>query len=174
LIKTLTLFASHTQIQRDTGTPRYYAQFSPIPTLLGRLQTTTYQTELHYYYYPTTIVQGGLAGFGTITPGSGYTNGIYEGVALTGGDGSNGLATITVSGGIVTAVTLTNPGFLYLVGNTLSAATSTIGGTGSGFSVPVNNIQNAAGTSGWVIILKVFCCMVRCVRLSSSKKVNKT
>jgi hypothetical protein len=44
-------------------------------------------------------------------------------------------------------LTLVNPGYLYLVGNSLSAATSTIGGTGSGFSVPVNNIQNAAGTS---------------------------
>jgi hypothetical protein len=68
-------------------------------------------------------------------------------VPLTGGDGANGTATITVSGGSVTAVTLVNPGYLYLVGNSLSAATSTIGGTGSGFSVPVNNIQNAAGTS---------------------------
>jgi hypothetical protein len=131
----------------EEGLPRYYAQFSPYTYIIGPSPDASYQTELHYYYYPTTIVQGGLSGFGTITPGSGYTNGIYEGVALTGGDGSNGLATITVSGGIVTAVTLTNPGFLYVVGNTLSAATSTIGGTGSGFSVPVNNVQNPTGTS---------------------------
>jgi hypothetical protein len=102
---------------------------------------------LNYYYYPTTIVQGGIAGFGTIVGGSGYTDGVYENVALTGGDGANGSATITVSGGAVTAITLVNPGYLYLVGNSLSATTATIGGTGSGFSVPVNNIQNAAGTS---------------------------
>ena len=131
----------------DTGTPRYYAQFEPYTYLIGPTPDDNYQTELHYYYYPTTIVQGGLSGFGTIVGGSGYTNGVYENVALTGGDGSNGTATIIVSGGAVTAVTLINPGFLYLVGNSLSAATSTIGGTGSGFSVPVNNIQNAAGTS---------------------------
>jgi hypothetical protein len=131
----------------EEGLPRYYAQFSPYTYIIGPSPDASYQTELHYYYYPTTIVQGGLSGFGTITPGSGYTDGIYEGVALTGGDGSNGLATITVSGGIVTAVTLTNPGFLYVVGNTLSAAASTIGGTGSGFSVPVNNVQNPTGTS---------------------------
>jgi hypothetical protein len=131
----------------DTGTPRYYAQFLPYTYLIGPTPNSSYQTELHYYYYPTTIVQGGLSGFGTIVGGSGYTNGTYENVALTGGDGSNGTATITVSGGAVTAVTLVNPGFLYLVGNSLSAATSTIGGTGSGFLVPVNNIQNAAGTS---------------------------
>jgi len=131
----------------DTGTPKYYAQFQPYTYLIGPTPDSNYQTELHYYYYPTTIVQGGIAGFGTIVGGSGYTNGVYENVSLTGGDGSNGSATITVSGGAVTAITLVNPGYLYLVGNLLSAATSTIGGTGSGFSVPVNNIQNAAGTS---------------------------
>jgi hypothetical protein len=131
----------------DTGTPKYYAQFLPYTYIIGPTPDSNYQTELHYYYYPTTIVQGGIAGFGTIVGGSGYTNGVYENVPLTGGDGSNGSATITVSGGAVTALTLINPGYLYLVGNSLSAATSTIGGTGSGFSVPVSNIQNAAGTS---------------------------
>jgi hypothetical protein len=131
----------------DTGTPKYYAQFLPYTYLIGPTPDNSYQTELHYYYYPTTIVQGGIAGFGTIVGGSGYTNGTYENVPLTGGDGANGSATITVSGGAVTALTLVNPGYLYLVGNSLSAATSTIGGTGTGFSVPVNNIQNAAGTS---------------------------
>jgi hypothetical protein len=131
----------------DTGIPRYYAQFQPYTYLIGPTPDDSYQTELHYYYYPTTIVQGGIAGFGSITGGSGYTDGVYENVALTGGDGSNGTATITVSSGTVTALTLVNPGYLYLVGNILSATTATIGGTGSGFSVPVNNIQNAAGTS---------------------------
>jgi hypothetical protein len=131
----------------DQGVPKYYAQFSPYTYIIGPTPDEDYQTELHYYYYPTTIVQGGIAGFGAITGGSGYTDGVYENVALTGGDGSNGTATITVSGGTVTALTLVNPGYLYLVGNILSATTATIGGTGSGFFVPVNNIQNAAGTS---------------------------
>jgi hypothetical protein len=131
----------------DTGAPRYYAQFQPYTYLIGPTPDANYQTELHYYYYPVTIVQGGIAGFGTITPGSGYTNGIYEQVPLTGGDGSNATATITVSGGIVTAVTLTNPGYFYVSGNVLSATAVYLGGTGSGFSVPVNNIQNATGTS---------------------------
>jgi len=131
----------------DTGAPRYYAQFQPYTYLIGPTPDANYQTELHYYYYPVTIVQGGIAGFGTITPGSGYTNGIYEQIPLTGGDGSNGTATITVSGGAVTTVTLTNPGYFYTSGNVLSASPSYLGGTGSGFSVPVNNIQNPTGTS---------------------------
>jgi hypothetical protein len=131
----------------DTGVPRYYAQFQTYTYLIGPTPDDSYQTELHYYYYPVTIVQGGIAGFGTITPGSGYTNGVYEQVPLTGGDGSAATATITVSGGAVTVVTLTNPGYFYSNGNILSASTAYIGGTGSGFSIPVNNIQNAAGTS---------------------------
>jgi hypothetical protein len=131
----------------DTGVPKYYAQFEPYTYIIGPTPDADYQTELHYYYYPTTIVQGGIAGFGTIVSGSGYTDGVYENVPLTGGDGFNGTATITVSGGVVTGVTLVNPGYLYLVGNSLSAATSTIGGTGNGFSVPVNNVQNPTGTS---------------------------
>lgn len=131
----------------DTGIPKYYGQFKPYTYIIGPTPDANYQTELHYYYYPVTIVQGGIAGFGTITPGSGYTNGIYEQVPLTGGDGANAVATVTVSGGIVTAVTLTNPGYFYVSGNALSAASSYLGGTGSGFSIPVNNIQNTTGTS---------------------------
>jgi hypothetical protein len=138
---------SYPNATTDTGAPRYYAQFQPYTYLIGPTPDSNYQTELHYYYYPVTIVQGGVAGFGTITPGSGYTNGIYEQVPLTGGDGSNAVATVTVSGGIVTAVTLTNPGYFYVSGNVLSATAAYLGGTGSGFSIPVNNIQNATGTS---------------------------
>lgn len=131
----------------DEGLPKYYAQFSPYTYIIGPSPDANYQTELHYYYYPTTIVQGGIAGFGAITPGSGYTNGVYENIALTGGNGTNSIATITVSGGVVTAVTLVNPGSLYVVGDVLSATTSNIGNTGSGFSVPVSNVQNPTGTS---------------------------
>lgn len=138
---------SYPNATTDTGAPRYYAQFQPYSYLIGPTPDANYQTELHYYYYPVTIVQGGVAGFGTITPGSGYTDGIYEQVPLTGGDGSNATATVTVSGGAVTAVALTNPGYFYVNGNILSATASYLGGTGSGFSVPVNNIQNITGTS---------------------------
>lgn len=131
----------------DEGTPKYYAQFKPYTYIIGPTPDANYQTELHYYYYPVTIVQGSIAGIGTITAGSGYTNGVYENVALTGGNGGNAIATITVSGSAVTVVTITNGGYSYVVGDILSASTSTIGGTGSGFSVPVNLLENATGTS---------------------------
>ena len=68
---------------------------------------------------------------GTITPGSGYVNGSYGGVPLTGGSGTNGTANITVSGGIVSSVTILNPGVQFVVGDVLSAASATIGGSSS-------------------------------------------
>jgi hypothetical protein len=74
---------------------------------------------------------------GTKTPGSGYTNGTYTGVSLTGGTGSGAVATIVVAGNIVTTVTVTNFGNYYQVGDVLSATAASIGGTGAGFSVPI-------------------------------------
>jgi hypothetical protein len=138
---------SYPNATTDTGIPKYYSQFQPYTYLIGPTPDSNYQTELHYYYYPITIVQGGIAGFGAITSGSGYTNGVYEQVSLTGGEGNNAVATITVSGNVVTAVTLTNPGYFYNLGDVLTASAAYIGGTGSGFSIPVNNIQNTTGTS---------------------------
>jgi hypothetical protein len=87
-----------------------------------------------------------VAQLGTITGGSGYTNGTYTAVALTGGSGTNATATITVAGGVVTAVAIVNPGTNYVVGDSLSATAASIGGTGSGFSVPVFQVFTGIGT----------------------------
>lgn len=86
---------------------------------------------------------GGLVGY-TVVAGSGYTAGTYTGVSLTGGSGLSAAATIVVSGGGVSSVTLTNPGLDYAVGDALSALTSQIGGTGSGFVLNVTSV-NASG-----------------------------
>jgi len=47
----------------------------------------------------------------------------------------------------VTAVTINNPGCKYVVGNSLSALATDIGGTGAGFSVPVTVITGATGAT---------------------------
>lgn len=110
----------------------------------------------------TTPTSGGTSGtgtgliglLGTITGGSGGTNGVYGGVPLTGGSGSNATANITVSGGIVTAVAIVNPGINYIVGDTLSASSANIGNV-TGFSVPVSSVSInqslAGGTVGYYI-----------------------
>jgi hypothetical protein len=88
----------------------------------------------------TLISSSGIKTLGAITGGTLYTDGTYTGVALTGGSGVNATANITVSGGSVTVVTIVNVGAGYVIGNVLSATAATIGGTGSGFSVPVSDI----------------------------------
>jgi hypothetical protein len=138
----------------DTGVPKYYALFGPrsdnaaeLTFIVGPTPSSAYFTELHYYFYPESIVQSPIATLGTVSGGSAYTAGTYFDVPLTGGAGSGALATITVAGGAVTAVTVTNGGTQYTVGNSMSAAASTIGGTGSGFSVPVASVNNTSGTT---------------------------
>ena len=87
--------------------------------------------------YVTAIKTSSIKTLGTITGGAGYVNGTYTNVTLTGGSGSGAKATVTVTLGAVTAVTLTSRGAGYQVGNVLSASNTELGGTGAGFSVPV-------------------------------------
>jgi len=86
---------------------------------------------------------------GTITNGgSGYTNGTYNNVPLTGGSGLNAIANITVSGGAVTAVSIaaTGTGVGYTATNTLSATNTFLGGAGSGFVFTVGTVSTTFGT----------------------------
>lgn len=71
---------------------------------------------------------------GTITNGGTLYNaagtGTFTNVPLTGGDGTNAVATVVVTSGVVTSVTITNGGAGYNVGNTLSAAVADLGNDG--------------------------------------------
>lgn len=70
--------------------------------------------------------------------GSLYTDGAYVAVSLTGGKGEGATADITIAGGIVTIVTINDPGSGYKIGDVLSADSADIGGTGFGFEWTVN------------------------------------
>lgn len=96
---------------------------------------------------------------GAITPGSGYVSAVYTNVPLTGGSGIGAKATIAVVGGAVSTVTITDRGASYVVGDVLSASNTNLGGTGSGFSIPVTAIyaqaiemSNAATGTGSVVL----------------------
>jgi len=106
-------------------------------------------------FQATAGINGMVGLLGSITGGSSYTNGTYGGVALTGGSGTGATANITVSGGIVTAVIILNPGIQYVVGDVLSAPAASIGGTGSGLLIPVAstsiNSSLAGGSVGFYI-----------------------
>jgi hypothetical protein len=144
----------------DTAFPKYYAIFGPttsnatppaltneLSLILGPTPDDTYDVELHYYFYPESIVQGTITNLSAVAGGSGYTNGTYYNVALTGGSGSGSTATVVVSSGVVTSVTIDIPGSLYSLNDSLSFSASNVGGTGSGASVTVTSIGNADGTS---------------------------
>jgi len=86
------------------------------------------------------------------TAGSGYTDGDYTNVPLTGGTSGSGLqANITVASGAVTACTVTSTTTLedYQIGDILSAADSDLGGGGgSGFELEVEG-----GGDGMTVIV---------------------
>lgn len=134
------------------GVPAYYALFgsqygniNEMSLIVAPTPDQNYVVELHYFYYPPTIVQGQIATFSNIAGGSLYTSGLYQNVALNGGSGANATADILVVGGVVTSVTLKFGGNFYNVGDVLTC--SSLGSSGSGFSVQVATISNANGTS---------------------------
>jgi hypothetical protein len=138
----------------STGLPKYYALFgsqytnaNELSFIMGPTPDANYNVELHYFYYPVSIVQGAISSYNSPTGGSSYTNGVYPNVPLTGGQGSGATATITVAGNTVTTVTINNGGQFYAINDSLTTNSSYIGGTGSGFSVTVRLINNADGTS---------------------------
>jgi len=134
------------------GTPKYYAlfgsQYSNINEMTLMVAPTpdqAYPVEMHYYYYPPTIVQGQISGSSISNAGSLYTNGVYQNVPLTGGSGANATADIVITGGAITSCNITFGGNFYVVGDILSC--SSLGPTGSGFTVTVSTVSNASGTS---------------------------
>jgi len=139
----------------DTGTPTHYALFgsqysatNELSLIMGPTPDANYNAELHYFYYPPTIVQGQITLIAVTAAGTLYVPGTYENVSLTGGSGSGATATITVnSSGVVSSASLTDGGQFYVAGNTLSATASSLGGAGSGLVITVTGISNSTGTS---------------------------
>jgi len=134
--------------------PQYYALFGPqygnvaeLSFLLGPTPDQSYAVELHYYYYPPTIIQGSITALTLTNGGSGYTNGTYYDVPITGGNGNSATATITVAGGIVTGITPTTGGALYSVNDVVSASGAYIGTGGSNFTASVSAVSNSTGTT---------------------------
>lgn len=137
-----------------TGKPEYYALFgsqytdnNELSFILGPTPDDDYEVELHYYYYPPTIVQGVINGLNTLVGGSLYVDGYYENVALLGGSGTGATADFHVVSGAVTSCTLRNGGSFYTATDILGVAPSSLGGTGTGFAITVNSVSNADGTS---------------------------
>lgn len=135
------------------GVPKYYALFgsqynniNEMSLMVAPTPDQNYVVEMHYFYYPPTIVQGQISTLSTVfNAGALYTNGVYQNVLLTGGSGANASADIVIVGGSITTVTLKFGGNFYVVGDILSC--SSLGSTGAGFSITVATVSNSTGTS---------------------------
>ena len=142
----------------DTGLPQYYSLFGPTITsgaitndlsfIVAPTPDIAYDVELHYYYYPESIVQSSIASSLVDISGYNYTNGVYYNIPLTGGAGFGAHAPIVVAGNVVESATITNPGSYYVVDDILFAPSNLIG-NGTDFQLAVLSVNNPTGTS-WV------------------------
>lgn len=147
----------------DQAIPQYYSLFGPtvasgvisneLSFILGPTPDDAYDVELHYYYYPESIVSGeitqsGLGWVGT----SGYTNGTYYNVPFYYGDiltsTPNVFGTVQITGGFIEYILITSSGAGYKVGDTLTAPTSGFSG-GLSINAIVTEVSNPTGTS-WI------------------------
>lgn len=113
-----------------------YLQFYPI-NLANAILTYLQKPVPSFWGYS---INGTILTLSSLVGGSGYVDGVYTNVFLAGGSGYGMTATVTVSGGIVTIVTVTNGGVNYLTTDTLLVSNTFLGGTGSGFSIRVATI----------------------------------
>ena len=106
---------------------------------IGARRSAGYFSQV--FHYPVTAswepnAEGGVNAITKTAGGTSYTNGTYTNKALTGGSGSGATATIVVSGGTVTSITIYNKGTGYAVGDTLSATIP----AGSGLIITVTEV----------------------------------
>lgn len=107
----------------------------------GANRSAGYFSQVFHYPINADWRTNAVGGVNVVTignAGSGYTNGTYSYIALTGGSGTGATATIVVSGGSITSVTIQNRGTGYVVGNTLSASIP----AGSSFALVVQSTMS--------------------------------
>jgi hypothetical protein len=143
----------------STGTPKYYALFGPTtsgsPTALttelsfivGPTPDTNYGAELHYFFYPPSIVQGIVATVTISAILNAYVNGTYYNVPILGvTNGTGALATVVVSGTTISTVTISNGGSGYTVSGVCTVSMTSIN-AGADFGVVVATVLNSTGTT---------------------------
>lgn len=144
----------------SVGFPKYYAIFGPqsadsneLTFILGPTPDAVYGVELHYYYYPSSIVKEGVV-TGRLSFSSSlysYIDGTYDGIAATGGSGT-GLTvdvTITSPGGTpeIAVVTTLNGGQDYVVGENVYIPLSVLTGGADVGDLRLTVLTTAAGST---------------------------
>jgi hypothetical protein len=143
----------------STGTPKYYALFGPTtsgspptPTtelsfIIGPTPDTNYGAELHYFFYPPSIVQGIVATVTISAILNAYVDGTYYNVPILGAtNGTGALATVVVSGTTISTVTISSGGSGYTVSGVCTVSMTSIN-AGADFGVVVATVLNSTGTT---------------------------
>ena len=112
---------------------------------LGARRTAGYFSQV--FHYPINAgteinASGGINTYAITNAGSGYVNGSYTFVPLSGGTGSDAYANITVAGGLVTVVELFTRGVNYSTDDFLSVDNTYLGGSGSGFELDILTLMD--------------------------------
>jgi hypothetical protein len=110
-------------------------------TALGARRSAGFFSQVFHYPINAGTLYNAVGGVNifNLFPGSGYSDGTYTNVALTGGNGTGAKATITVAGGVVTGVQITANGTGYKVDDELTYA---LPGGGSGFKIVLTRLMN--------------------------------
>ena len=107
-------------------------------TALGSRRSAGYFSQVFHYpinadWYPNAT--GGVNVTSIYNAGAGYTDGTYPLQVLDGGTGAGAVATITVTGGVVTDVTMGLRGSGYTVNDLLTSSAFDALAGGSGFEL---------------------------------------
>lgn len=108
---------------------------------LGSRRSSGYFSQV--FHYPINAgneinATGAIGAVSINNAGSGYTNGTYTFIPVTGGSGTGATITVTIAGGIATVVSINNRGVGYELDDLLSA--SIPGGTG--FELTIDFLQS--------------------------------
>jgi hypothetical protein len=119
--------------------------FLATPTISGGVITsiTINNGGSNYMSTPNVVIASGISSTTNLVGGTGYTNGTYQ-LGISGGDGSGGVGTYTVTGNVVASISITTPG-RYNSAPTLSFPLG--GGTGASATAVIgtNAVANVTG-----------------------------
>ncbi len=152
-----------------TGAEGTYNLSTSPGTLAIRAATANLAVEKLLY---DTTTPGPIGGGAITAGGTGFTNGTYTNVPFVNlsGTGVGGvLNSVTVAGGIVTAVVTTpvGTGDGYVYNNTLTVAATELGGTGSGFIFTVNRVWS--NPSAFPFVLQSECSKISSIQNAYSQ-----
>lgn len=108
---------------------------------LGSRRSSGYFSQV--FHYPINAgneinATGAIGAVSINNAGSGYTNGTYSFIPVTGGTGTGATVTVVISGGVATSVTLNDRGVGYAADDLLSATIP----AGTGFELTIDFLQN--------------------------------